>query len=96
MQGNNIDLIRPCSYTFVCYILSIQFHPLTVSHQYFYFLPQFAVFTSLEVLFLLLQFSVQFSSVSQSCQSLCDPMNRSKPGLPVRHQLLDFTQTQVH
>ena len=37
---------------------------------------------------------VQFSSVTQSCPTLCDPMNRSTPGLPVHHQLLDFTQTQ--
>ena len=39
---------------------------------------------------------VQFSSVAQSCPTLCDPMNRSTPGLPVHHQLLDFTQTHVH
>ena len=38
----------------------------------------------------------QFSSVAQSCPTLCDPMNRSTPGLPVHHQLLKFTQTQVH
>ena len=40
--------------------------------------------------------SVQFSSVTQSCPTLCDPMNRSTPGLPVHHQLLDFTQTRFH
>ena len=40
--------------------------------------------------------SLQFSSVSQSCPTLCDPMNRSSPGLPVHHQLLEFTQTHVH
>ena len=40
--------------------------------------------------------SVQFSSVAQSCLTLCDPMNRSMPGLPVHHQLLEFTQTHVH
>ena len=38
----------------------------------------------------------QFSSVAQSCPTLCDPMNHSTPGLPVHHQLLEFTQTQVH
>ena len=38
-----------------------------------------------------------FSSVqSQSCPTLCDPMNRSTPGLPVHHQLLEFTQTHIH
>ena len=36
------------------------------------------------------------SSVAQSCPTLCDPMNRSTPDLPVHHQLLEFTQTHVH
>ena len=40
--------------------------------------------------------SVQFSSVTQSCPTLCDPMNRSTPGLPVHHQLPEFTQTHIH
>ena len=40
--------------------------------------------------------SVQFSSVSQSCLTLCDPMNRSTPGLPVHHQVPESTQTHVH
>ena len=40
--------------------------------------------------------SVQFSSVTQSCPTLCDPMNHSTPGLPVHHQLPEFTQTHVH
>ena len=40
--------------------------------------------------------SVQFSSVSQSWSALRDPTNRSTPGLPVPHQLLEFTQTHVH
>ena len=40
--------------------------------------------------------SVQFSSVAQSFPTLCNPMNRSTPGLPVHHQLLEFTQTHVH
>ena len=41
-------------------------------------------------------YSVQFSSVAQSCLTLCDPMNCSTPGLPEHHQLLEFTQTYVH
>ena len=49
------------------------------------------------LIIILLQFSsVQFSSVTQSCPTLCDPMNRSTPGLPVHHHLLEFTQTHVH
>ena len=45
---------------------------------------------------LLVVASVQFSSVAQLCPTLCDPMNRSTPGLPVHHQLLEFTETHVH
>ena len=40
--------------------------------------------------------SDQIRSVVQSCPTLCDPMNRSTPGLPVHHQLLEFTETHVH
>ena len=40
--------------------------------------------------------SVQFSSVAQSCPTLCNPMNCSTPGLPVHHQLPEFTQTHIH
>ena len=40
--------------------------------------------------------SVHFSSVAQSCLTLCDPMNCSTPGLPVHHQLPEFTQTHIH
>ena len=39
---------------------------------------------------------VQFSSVTQRCPTLGDPMNRSMPGLPVHHHLSEFTQTHVH
>ena len=41
-------------------------------------------------------YSVQFSSVTQSCLTLCNPMNRSTPGLPVHHELPQFTHTHVH
>ena len=40
--------------------------------------------------------TVQFSAVAQSCPTLCHSMNRSTPGLPVHHQLPQFTQTHVH
>ena len=39
---------------------------------------------------------IQFSSVTQSCLTLCDPMNCNMPGLPVHHQLLEFTQAHAH
>ena len=41
-------------------------------------------------------YPVQFRSVAQSCPTLCNPMNRSTPGLPVHHQLPEFTQTHIH
>ena len=41
-------------------------------------------------------FKLSSSSVIQSCPTLCDPMNHSTPGLPVHHQLPEFTQTHVH
>ena len=43
-----------------------------------------------------LSWSVQFSSVAQSCPTLCDPMNCSTPGLPIHHQLPELTQTHIH
>ena len=43
-----------------------------------------------------MEYSVQFSSVTQSCPTLCNPMNHSTPGLPVHRQLPEFTQTHVH
>ena len=43
-----------------------------------------------------LNLSFHFSSVTPSCVTLCDPMNHSVPGLPVHHQLPEFTQTHVH
>ena len=41
-------------------------------------------------------YCIQFSSVTQSCPTLCNPMNHSMPGLPVHHQLPEFIQTHVH
>ena len=61
-----------------------------ISHN----LPKKSAFTTL--LCYNLQHSVQFSSVAQSCPTLCDPVNHSTPGLPVHHQLPEFTQTHVH
>ena len=52
--------------------------------------------TSSTLVYLICTVSVQFSSVAQSCLTLCDPMNHSMPGLPVHDQLPEFTQTHVH
>ena len=51
----------------------------------------------LETVSIFLKFlNIQFSSVTQLCLTLCDPMDCSRPGLPVHHQLLEPTQTHVH
>ena len=66
----------------------------------FYFQPyNFIMWSDFSFLCLLiryLKFAVQFSSVAQSCLTLCDPMNHSTPGLPVHHQLPESTQPHVH
>ena len=49
-----------------------------------------------KLLYKFMQWLSQCSSVAQSCPTLCNPMNRSTPGLPVHHQLPKFTQTHVH
>ena len=50
----------------------------------------------IQIIYFLIWLSVQFSSVTQSRPTLCNPVNRSMPGLPVHHQLPEFTQTHVH
>ena len=61
-----------------------------------FWLPFFQPYApSFQYLFVCLS-SVQFSSVAQLCLTLCDPMDCSTPGLPVHHQLPEFTQTHVH
>ena len=53
-------------------------------------------YSALQENIIVLATSVQFSSVAQSCPTLCNPMNCSTPGLPVHYQLPEFTQTHVH
>ena len=69
-------------YIILCWIIILNF-------------PVFA-FLACETKGKLLSCSDQIRSVSQSCPTLCDPMNRSTPGLPVHHQLPEFNQTHVH
>ena len=52
--------------------------------------------SNLKTLIFLQTVNHQFSSIAQSCPTLCNPMNYSMPGLPVHHQLLEFTQTHIH
>ena len=60
---------------------------------FFFFFFYWSI-VDLQCCYLLL--SVQFSSVAQLCPTLCDSINHSTPGLPVHHQLPEFTQTHVH
>ena len=64
----------------------------TISEKYYFTF----IFIDLIGKWLVVFSSVQFSSVTQSCPILCDPMNRGTPGLPVHHQLPEFTQTCVY
>ena len=66
-----------------CMVTHINWHK--INHQTKQWYPTYATF-----------YSVQFSSVTQSCPTLCDPMNHSMPGLPIHHQLPESTQTHVH
>ena len=64
------------------------------SSTYFDIFQYTNIFQSTSMFFMMV--SVQFSSVAQSCPTLCNPINHSTPGLPVHHQLPEFTQTHVH
>ena len=61
-----------------------------------YLLERLMLKVKLQYFHHLMQIAVRFSSVTQSCPTLCDPINRSTPGLPVHHHPLEFTQTHVH
>ena len=78
------------------YVYSISMWVHTDTHTYIHNIntgvwPHLENYCSTESLQL-----VQFSSVAQSCSTLCDPMNCNMPGIPLHHQLLEFTQTDVH
>ena len=76
-------------------MLSQPSHPPLPSSPFAFNLSQHQGLSQ-RVLFCLVSCSVQFSSVTQSCPTLRDPMNGSTPGLPVHHQLSEFTHTHVH
>ena len=90
--------MSPLTYPFPCQRLAMWFLAVaimkkllwTVLYKVFLWM---CIFISLE---LMTKSSVQFISVAQSCPALCDPMDCSTPGLPVHHQLPEFTQTHVH
>ena len=89
MKGEGVSFPPP-----VDYILSELF---TMTHPSWVALQGMAhSFIELDKAVMQVIILVQFSSVGQLCPTLCDPMNRSTPGLPVYHQLQEFTQTHIH
>ena len=81
-----------------CWLYFKSFIILSFSFQssiHLEFICVYCVMSSFDFIFFPIS-SVQFRSVAQSCPTLCDPMNCSTPGLPVHHQLPEFTQTHVH
>ena len=79
-------------------LYSISFPPSLYLYDIFHFCLNYlrVRYRHRDTLFLNNSASVQFSSVTQSCPTLCDPMNCSMPVLPVHHQLPEFTQTHAH
>ena len=79
-----------CNLPFLCSLNFTTYYQLPTSASQFQLCKSVNLIDSFHFI------SVQFSSVAQSCPTLCDPMNRSTPGLPVHHQLPEFTQTHAH
>ena len=82
--------------TLVCVVLSYTYIIKTIL-QFLCFQQKKKAFSTCSSHFIVISItSVQFGSVTQLCLTLWDPMNRSMPGLPVHHQLPEFTQTHAH
>ena len=84
-------------------VKSAYYNPKSTNNLIWVYFPYYKLFILINIrLFSIVTvlhiylYSVQFSSVAQLCLTPCDPMNRSTPGLPVHHQLPEFTQTHVH
>ena len=91
LERDHIGIDDSCQYWAWCFPFSLFFSFLLPPFNFksgWFILKNVWIFS--------LTSSVQFSSVSHSCPTLCDPMNSSMPRLPVHHQLLEFTQTHVH
>ena len=107
-QKNSLHLFKyqHCTFSkaYVFFLATILYFLILQDMQYIFNLSflhiQGKIVFSMKIIFFKVSFlfteSVQFSSVAQSCPTLCDPVNHSMPGLPVHHQLLEFTQIHVH
>ena len=71
---------------------------ISIITYFYYFMPSiyFCIVLCLLCISIIIRYIPNFSSVTQLCLTLCNPMNRSSPDLPVHHQLPEFTQTHVH
>ena len=85
-------LLLPLIFLFVCFCFSFLAFLYWLGYPSYTMLNDLDIFVSLSSLFCT---PVQFSSVTQSCLTLCDPMNCSMPDLSVHHQLPEFTQTHI-
>ena len=80
---------------FILYIVSIVYISIRISHFIPPCLTPLVCMSHLSFIIIFVFFLVQFSSVAQSCLTLCDPMDCSTPGLLVHHQLPESAQTHV-
>ena len=90
--GENHSVCRGCSLRTMVLLIMLSPSSLVMAVRVVHLCPGFLLLSRTIYICSL----PQFSSVSQSCPMLCDPMNHSTPGLPVHNQLLESTQTHVH
>ena len=93
-QKKQLDSMMSFSFYLVCFCLIFSV-PISFS-LCFPISPSVLKILFKTLLSVVEKFLYPFSLVAQSCPTLCDPMNCSMPGLPVHHQLPEFTQTHVH
>ena len=91
LKTNDVGYLFIDYWTFVYFLWGNVYHSLF----HYSFWLSFCCWV-LEFLYIFKILKLYHQLVTQSCLTLCDPMNRSTPGLPVHHQLLEFTQTHVH
>ena len=98
-----VNAIEDFSYVLICHVYNIlvkcffmYFAHFVIGYFILFYFILFVNFESCLCISDTIPLLIPFSSGTQSCPTLCDPMNRSTPGLPVQYQLPEFTQTDVH
>ena len=96
-ENANLPEYLSCVFSYLGFLVA---HLVLLTHPVHYHHLKISKYIQIIFIFiseiLYLSYHYQFSSVTQSCLTLCDPMNHSTPGLPVHHQLLEITQTHIH